>query len=92
MQDEMYSRYVAIGGILPVTRSVAVQYADDPYIKAFLEQEVAAPPPFPRVGRALDILGAYVERFSYGHLEADEMLDRAQRDIDALLIRNRSRE
>ncbi len=88
MQDEMYSRYVGIGGILPVTRSVAAQYADDPYIKTFLDQEVAAPPPFPRVGRALDILGAYVERFCYGHLDAGEMLDRAQRDIDALLIRN----
>ena len=92
MQDEMYNRYVAIGGILPVTRSVAAQYADDEYIRAFLEQEVAAPPPFPRVGRALDILGAYVERFCYGHLDADAMLDRAQRDIDALMVRNRQRE
>ena len=47
MQDEMYSQYVNIGGILPVTRSVAAQYAEDEYIKAFLEQDVAAPPPFP---------------------------------------------
>ena len=91
MQDEMYSQYVKIGGILPVTRSVADQYADDEHIKVFLEQDVAAPDPFPRVGRALDILGAYVERFCYGHLDAEEMLERAERDVNALLIRNRRR-
>ena len=92
MQDDMYSRYVEIGGVLPVTRSVAAQYAHDEHLKVFLDQDVAAPAPFPRVGRALDMLGAYVERFCYGHIDAEEMLDRAQRDIDALLARNRRRD
>lgn len=91
IQDDMYSQYVAIGGILPVTRSIAARYADDEHIRVFLEQEVAAPDPFPRVGRALDILGAYVERFCYGHLDAEEMLTRAERDVNALLIRNHRR-
>lgn len=91
MQDAQYRRYVALGGILPVTRSVAAlpEYADDPHMRVFLEQAVALPSPFPRVGRAGEMLGAYLERFCYGHLTRDETLRRAARDIDALLTRNR---
>ncbi|MFQ5569136.1 MAG: ABC transporter substrate-binding protein [Rhodothermales bacterium] len=94
MQDEVYARYVSIGGILPVTRSVASlpPYAEDPIMNVFLKQDVALPDPFPRVGRALDILGAYVERFCYGRIGTEKMLERAEQDINALLIRNRRSE
>ncbi len=93
LSDASYSRYVAIGGVLPMTRSVASlpKYSEDPYVKVFLEQEVAPTNLFPRAGRASDILGAYLERFCYGRIGAEEMLERAERDVNALLARNRRR-
>jgi len=91
MQDAMYRQYVGIGGVLPVTRSVAAAYADDPHLNVFLDQEVAVPDPFPRIGRALEMLGAYIERFCYGRIGANELLERAEHDLNALLIRNRKR-
>jgi multiple sugar transport system substrate-binding protein len=91
MQDEAYQRYTEIGGLLPVTASVAAlpQFSEDPFLTAFLEQQVQAPTPFPRIQQATEILGAYIERFAYGHMDADEMLQRAERDVNAVLIRNR---
>jgi ABC-type glycerol-3-phosphate transport system substrate-binding protein len=91
MQDEAYARYAAVAGIIPTMRSVAARppYSEDPYLQAFLAQPVAPTPSFPRIGRASDILGAYIERFCYGRIGAEEMLERAQRDVDALLARNR---
>ena len=94
MEDEAYEEYASIGGIVPATRSVAAlpRYSEDTHLKVFLEQQVAPPRSFRGIGRAGDIIGAYVERFCYGHLGAEEMLERAQRDVDALLARNRRRE
>jgi len=93
MEDEAYAKYAAIGGVLPVTASVAAlpKYRDDPMLQVFLNQRVAAPPAFPRVDRATDILGAYIERFCYGLMGIDETLERAERDVNAVLIRNRRR-
>lgn len=92
MADEAYARYATVAGILPTTQSVATlpAYRDDPYLQVFLRQQVAPPTPYPRIGRAKDIIGAYIERFCYGQIGAQEMLDRAQRDVDALLARNRN--
>ena len=94
MSDDAYNRYTALGLILPATRSVAAQprYRDDPYYSVFLDQQVAPPTTHPRVGRAEDIIGGYIERFCYGHIGAEEMLERAQHDVDALLARNRRQE
>ena len=93
MEDEAYEAYASIGGILPATKSVASlpKYSEDLHLKVFLEQQTALPTMFPRIGRAEDILGAYIERFCYGHLDAEKMLERAERDVNALLIRNRRR-
>lgn len=93
MSDDVYARYAVVGGIIPMTKPVAAlpQYSEDPYLKVFIEQEAAAVSPFPRMARASDIIGAYVERFCYGRIGIDDMLDRAQRDVDALLDRNKQR-
>jgi hypothetical protein len=37
--------------------------------------------------RALETLGAYIERFCYGHLTIDQTLDRAEKEVNALLDR-----
>src|SRR5690606_16843981 len=90
MGDEGYARYAAVGGVVPVTRSVAARpaYAADPRLRVFFEQAVAPnPAAVPRVDRALGTLGAYLERFCYGHLGLEETLRRAARDVDALLAR-----
>jgi len=91
MSDDVYARYAVVGGIIPVTKPVAAlpQYSENPYLKVFIEQEAAALSPFPRMARASEIVGAYVERFCYGRIGIDEMLERAQRDVDALLDRNK---
>ena len=93
VDDEVYEIYVSIGGILPDTASIASlpQYRDDPYLRVFFDQGVAPISSFPRFDRAVGMLGAYIERFCYGHLNTDETLRRAARDIDALLSRNRQR-
>ncbi len=94
MQDEAYSRYASIGGLLPITRSVAAlpRYREDLQLNVFLEQEVVAYESFPRIAKATEMLGAYLERFMYGHLTAREMLDRAEHDINGILSRNRRRD
>ncbi|HET6569037.1 MAG TPA: ABC transporter substrate-binding protein [Rhodothermales bacterium] len=94
MQDDVYARYVSIGGLMPVTRSVASlpRFRDDPYLKVYFEQKVAPMHPFPRIIQASDILGAYIERFCYGQIGAEEMLRRAERDINGLLSRNHKQE
>jgi ABC-type glycerol-3-phosphate transport system substrate-binding protein len=92
MEDEAYTRYISIGGILPVMKSVASrpEFSEDPHMSVFLEQAVAAPYKFPGYARACDLLGAYIERFCYGRLDAAETLERAENDIAAVLAPNRT--
>lgn len=91
MQDRAYSRYVAIGGILPTTRSVAEspRFRADPVMQVFLNQQVRTPGSFPMVARASDVMGGYIEQYCYGRIGADELLARAERDVNAVLARNR---
>ncbi len=93
MDDEAYTRYMDIGGILPVMKSVASQpkFSEDPHVSVFLDQEVAPPYKFPGYTRATDLLGAYIERLAYGRLDGVEMLERAENDINAILAPNRER-
>lgn len=92
MQDDVYRRYVTIGGILPVTRSVASEspYRDDPYFRVFMEQEWRPIGRFPRDQQVIGLVGEYVERFCYGRIGAGAMVERAARDANALLARNRN--
>ena len=78
-----------MGALCPLQKSVAAlpEYRDDPYIKVFLEQEVAPTNTFRGADRAIDMLGAYIERFCYGRLTIDETLERAEKDVNALLKR-----
>ncbi len=89
--DSSYARYASAGGVLPMTASVASlpAYQGDPGMQVFLRQAARSTGGFPRANRAADILGAYIERFCYGHLTADQVLERATRDIDAVLAPNR---
>ncbi len=89
--DSSYARYAAAAGVLPMTRTVASlpAYDKDAGMQVFLHQSARSTGGFPRASRAADILGAYIERFCYGHLTADEVLERATRDIDAVLAPNR---
>ncbi len=90
MSDKAYAKYVRMAEVLPCTRSVArmPEFQNDPYLQVFLEQPVHPPAKLPNVERALSILGAYIERFCYGYMEPEEMLERATREINALLSRN----
>ena len=92
MQDEAYSHYISTGGGLPMTRSVAEQppFSTDPVMQVFLNQEVRSPGAFPMVSRASGVMGGYIEQFAYGRIEADELLERAERDVNAVLARNRT--
>ena len=87
MSDEVYSRYASIGGIIPVVKAVAAEsrYVDDPMMNVFVNQEMQTVQPFPRFYQVADLLGAYIERFCYGRITADEALSRAEEDINALL-------
>ncbi len=89
--DSSYTRYAAAAGVLPVTKTVSSLpvYDADPGMQVFLRQPVRSTGGFPRASRAADILGAYIERFCYGHLTADEVLERATRDVNAVLAPNR---
>jgi ABC-type glycerol-3-phosphate transport system substrate-binding protein len=91
MSDEVYARYAGIGGVIPATSSVAAlpAYAEDEMLRVFVDQDMKSIRPFPRAQRAAEILGAYIERFCYGHFTIQETLDRAERDVNALLSVNR---
>ena len=77
-----------------MTKSVAQmsQFRDDPYLKTFLEQDLQPPEVFPRLGRAQGILGAYIERFTYGRMGLEESLRQAEQDVNALLRRRQATE
>lgn len=94
MSPETRARYASIGGVIPVTRSVATrpEFRDDPYLSTFLEQDVKKVNLFPRAGRATGRLGAYIERFCYGRMSVEETLSRAEREVNALLRRNQDEE
>ena len=89
MEDEAYARYAAIGGVIPTTRTVAALpvYREDPLLQVFMNQEMRAVKPFPHVLRATERLGAFLERFCYGHLDAETTLRRAEENINAILLR-----
>ncbi len=89
MSDEAYARMMDSGGTTPTIKSIATlpKYAQDPLVQTFLEQPVAPTNTGPGMDRALETLGAYIERFCYGHLTIDETLERAEKDINALLDR-----
>lgn len=93
MEDEAYSRYVSIGGVLPMTRSVAERppFSTDPVMQVFLNQDVRSPGAFPMVSRASDVMGGYIEQFVYGRIGPDELLERAERDVNSVLESNRDR-
>ena len=92
MGDRAYGRYVSIGGVLPMTRSIASKppFSTDPVMQVFLKQEVRSPGSFPMVSRASDVVGGYVEQFAYGRLGIDEALSRAETDVNAVLAPNRA--
>lgn len=87
MSEDVYRRYVSIGGIVPTINSVAEDslITSDERMQVFVDQDMRAIGPFPRMFQATDILGAYLERFCYGQLSVEETLDRAEKDINALL-------
>lgn len=93
MEDEAYSRYISIGGVLPMTRSVAQRppFSTDPVMQVFLSQKVRSPGAFPMASRASDVVGGYIEQFVYGRIDADKALERAERDVNAVLAPNRAR-
>ena len=91
MSKEVHARYASIGGVIPVTKSVASmpEFQNDPHLKVFLNQPMKPANVFPNVGRAKGMLGAYIERFCYGRMSIDETLSRAEKEVNALLRRNR---
>lgn len=91
LSDEGYTRYTEAAGVLPVTETVASRprYAEDPGMQVFLAQPARDAGGFPNASRAADILGAYIERFCYGQISAEDALERAERDVNAVLASNR---
>ncbi len=91
VSDEAYSRYIGIGGVVPVVKSVAAnpELRRDPAMRVFLDQPATSIGHFPMVQRASEIAGAYLERYLYGLIPADEMLQRMERDVNAVLDANR---
>ncbi|MEM6336064.1 MAG: extracellular solute-binding protein [Bacteroidota bacterium] len=91
--QDAYARLLDLGGVVPTVASFAEQpeYRDDPHLSAFLNQPVHESESFPNVSRAMGILGTYIEKFCYGQIEAQEMLDRAEEDVNAILLPNRIR-
>ena len=89
--DEAYARYVAIGGTLPVMRSVAESPAvqADSVMRVFLAQPAQSAGHFPMIQRAADAIGAYLERFVYGRMTEQDLLTRMQRDVSAILETNK---
>ena len=93
MQDGPYARYMRTVGELPMLKSVAEQpeFSDDPARRVFIEQPVRASPKLPYDKRSMEIIGAYIERFAYGHLTLDETLRRMTNDVDAHVQTNYAR-
>ena len=85
LSDEPYARYVRTVRAQPMLKSVAAlpEFNQDPRLAAYANQPVYLPPKFAHDKYSLEIIGSYVERFSYGHLTADEAVRRMTDEINA---------
>lgn len=87
LQDEPYLRYVRAVNAQPILKSVAdlPEFTDNPLLQTYRNQPVYLPPKFAHDRYSLELIGTYVERFAYGHLSAEETLERMTREINAQL-------
>jgi multiple sugar transport system substrate-binding protein len=89
--DEAYSKYCDPEGCIPTFKSVDAmpKYKNDKVLQVFASQKLYSLENFPDSPRALELLGAYIEKFCYGELTVDQTLADATRDMNALLGRNK---
>lgn len=87
LEDEAYLRYVRAVKAQPVLHSVAelAEFNDNPMLQVYRNQRVYLPPKFAHDKYSLELIGTYVERFAYGHLSAEETIERMTDEINAQL-------
>ena len=87
LQDDVYHQYVRAVKAQPVLYSVAEfpEFKDNTMLQVYRNQPVYLPPTFAHDKYSLELIGTYVERFSYGHLSAEETIDRMTAEINAQL-------
>ena len=87
LQDAPYQRYVQTVNAQPILKSVAdlPEFKDNELLQIYRNQPVYLPPKFAHDKYSLEIIGSYVERFAYGHLSAEETVERMTNDINVQL-------
>ena len=87
LQDASYLRYVRAVNAQPVLKTVAdlPEFKENPLLQTYRNQPVFLPPKFAHDKYSLELIGTYVERFAYGHLSADETLERMTNEINTQL-------
>ena len=87
LQDDAYLRYVRAVKAQPVLYSVAErpEFKGNPMLQIYRNQPVYLPPKFAHDKYSLELIGTYVERFAYGHLTAQETVERMTGEINAQL-------
>lgn len=85
LSDEPYYRYVKAVRAQPILKSIAMrpEFNQHPGLQTYANQPVYLPPKFAHDKNSLEVIGTYVERFAYGHLDADEAVRRMTDEINA---------
>ncbi len=84
LDDEPYLRYVRAVKAQPILKSVAAlpEFSDNPVLQTYANQPVYLPPKFAHDKNSLEVIGTYVERFAYGHMNAATAVTRMQTEIN----------
>ena len=84
LSDEPYLRYVRAVKAQPILKSVAAlpEFNSDPMLQTYASQAVYLPPKFAHDKNSLEVIGTYVERFAYGHMDAATAVQRMQAEIN----------
>lgn len=84
LSDEPYLRYVRAVKAQPILKSVAAlpEFNVNPMLQTYANQAVYLPPKFAHDKNSLEVIGTYVERFAYGHMDAATAVARMQAEIN----------
>ncbi len=85
LSDDAYLRYARAVKAQPILRSIAAlpEFHQNPDLQVYANQPVYLPPKFAHDKNSLEVIGTYVERFAYGHLNAEEAVRRMTDEINA---------
>ena len=87
-EEDVYTQYARMVQAQPLYHYVAdkPEFNEDTNLVIYANQAVYPPPKFAHDRYSLEVIGEYVERFSYGRIPLEEVTERMTHDINRRLV------